>query len=119
MDAPEQASDLAALDAEDATTAAETPAPRMVRRVACGYQAGVLPGEWLQTWRRLDRLFERSGLKVKALLTPLDDLGEDIDVLVVPPELRDDAEARVGTDVPIVVTTPAEAPIEFAELVRR
>lgn len=129
MDAPEQASDLATVGddglaaGEPSEGVAETPAaesgPRMVRRVVCAYQSGVLPGEWLQTWRRLDRLFERSSLKVKALLTPLEDLDADVDVLVVPPELREAGEAAVEAGVPVLVTTPASAAFEFNELVRR
>ena len=133
MDAAEQAlSRRSADDDENATsptadaattvlaeTPTEPPAPRLVRRVACVYQSGVLPGEWLQTWRRLDRLFERSGLKVKALLTPLEDLAtEDIDLVVAPPDLREAAAAVAGLDVPVIVTTPASAAIDFTDLVR-
>ena len=59
----------------------------MVRRVVVSYSLGWLPGDWLQTWRRLDRVFARANLKVKAGLHPLEDLPEDTDILVVPPEL--------------------------------
>src|SRR5437867_9203362 len=65
-----------------------TSGAKMVRRVVCGYRLGWLPGDWLQTWRRLDRLFARSGLNVQATLAPLEDLPTDTDILVVPPELR-------------------------------
>ncbi len=129
MDAPEQASNrttagddrLASSEPESATTDAPNaePTPRLVRRVVCAYQSGVLPGAWLQTWRRLDRLFERSGLKVRALLTPLEDLDADVDVVVVPPDLRAAAEAAVGDGVPVLVTTPATAAVDFTELVQR
>jgi hypothetical protein len=129
MDAPEQASErttvgddaLAASESADAAMEmpATEPTPRLVRRVVCVYRSGVLPGEWLQTWRRLDRLLERSGLKVKALLTPLEDLDADVDVLVVPPDLREAAEAAVAPGVPVLVTTLATASIDFTELVRR
>ena len=129
MDSAEQASDRttagdderATSEPADAAPEALTagPTPRLVRRVVCAYQSGVLPGDWLQTWRRLDRLFERSGLKVKALLTPLEDLDADVDVLIVPPDLRAAAEAIVGDGVPVLVTTPATAAVDFTELIRR
>jgi hypothetical protein len=45
-----------------------------VRRVVCGYRQGFLPGEWFQTWRRLRQACF------------------DTDVLVAPPDLRDQAE---------------------------
>jgi hypothetical protein len=98
---------------------ADRPAPRVVRKVVCAYRLGVLPGAWLQTWRRLDRLLDRSGLKVKALLEPLDDLPADADLVVVEPELREAAEAVVPSGVPVLVTTPPTAAADFADLVRR
>ena len=42
--------------------------PRLITRVVCGYRVGFLPGDWLQTRRRLDRLFARANLNVKATL---------------------------------------------------
>jgi len=99
--------------------AAEQPAPRLVRRIVCGYRQGVLPGEWLQTWRRLDRLLDRSGLKVKALLEPLEDLPTDVDLLVIEPDLRAVAEAVISPGVPIFLTTPPTAASDFAALVQR
>ena len=92
---------------------------RLVRRVVCGYQPGVLPGDWLQTWRRLQRVVQRAGLKTKATLAPLDGLPEDTDVLVVPPELRQQAREGVPPGTPILVTTAAAAPGAFADLIQR
>ena len=94
---------------------AEQPGPRLVRRIVCSYQSGILPGEWLQTWRRLDRLVQREGLKIKVLLAPLDDLPEDVDLLIVPPELREAAPPGVE----ILTTTPSEAAFDFAVLIQR
>src|SRR5205823_2353410 len=92
-----------------ASSADEVPkAPRVVRRVVCSYKLGWLPGDWLQTWRRLDRVFARANLKVKATLAPLEDLPADTDILVVPPELREAARAAVAPGTPILVT-PASA----------
>ena len=98
---------------------APTPGPKVVRRVVCSYRLGWLPGDWLQTWRRLDRVFARANLRVKATLAPLEDLPEDTDILVVPPDLRDDARGAVPPGTPILVTPASAAAGAFAELVSR
>jgi hypothetical protein len=104
--------------AETGPTAAP-PGPRMVRRVVCSYKLGWLPGDWLQTWRRLDRVFARAELKVKATLAPLEDLPADTDILVVPPDLREAAREAVRPGTPILVTPASAAAGAFADLVRR
>jgi hypothetical protein len=58
-------------------------------------------------------------LKVKATLAPLEDLPEDIDILVVPPELRDAARESAKPGIPILVTPVSSAAGAFAELVTR
>ncbi|HEX8969115.1 MAG TPA: hypothetical protein VF937_14630 [Chloroflexota bacterium] len=93
--------------------------PKMVRRVVCSYRLGWLPGDWLQTWRRLDRVFARANLRVKATLAPLEDLPSDTDILVVPPDLREDAREAAPPGTPILVTPASAAAGAFAELVRR
>jgi hypothetical protein len=91
----------------------------MVRRVVVSYQLGWLPGDWLQTWRRLDRVFARANLKVKATLAPLEDLPTDTDILIVPPELREPARGAVPPGTPILVTPAAAAAGAFNDLVSR
>src|SRR3981081_1768472 len=93
--------------------------PKMVRRIVCSYRMGWLPGDWLETWRRLDRVLARANLKVKATLAPLEDLPEDTDILVVPPDLRDDARERAKPGTPILVTPASAAAGAFNELVAR
>jgi len=93
--------------------------PKVVRRVVCSYKLGWLPGEWLQTWRRLDRVFARANLKVKATLAPLEDLPVDTDILVVPPDLREAAREAVPPGTPILVTPAAAAAGAFADLVAK
>jgi hypothetical protein len=93
--------------------------PKVVRRVVCSYKLGWLPGDWLQTWRRLDRVFARADLKVKATLAPLEDLPEDTDILVVPPELRDAAREMAPPGLRILVTPASAAAGAFADLVAR
>jgi hypothetical protein len=97
----------------------ERPVPRLVRRIVCVYRLGVLPGDWLQTWRRLDRLLDRSGFKVKVLLDPLEDLPADVDLVVAPAEMRELAEAAAPPGVQVLATIPPTAAEDFAALVRR
>jgi hypothetical protein len=104
---------------QTAEAAVAAPGPKMVRRVVCSYRLGWLPGDWLQTWRRLDRVFARAELKVKATLAPLEDLPADTDILVVPPELREAAREAALPNTPILVTPAAAAAGAFADLVSR
>jgi hypothetical protein len=94
-------------------------APIVVKRVVCSYHVGWLPGDWLQTWRRLDRVFARANLRIKTTLAPLEDLPPDTDILVVPPELRADAHNAVPPGTRILVTPVSAAPAAFADLVSR
>src|SRR5436190_16786487 len=93
--------------------------PTVVKRVVCSYKLGWLPGDWLQTWRRLDRVFARANLRVKATLAPLEDLPQDTDILVVPPDLREAAREAAPPGTPILVTPASAAAGAFAELVSR
>jgi hypothetical protein len=113
--------DTEGAEAEDVSTEAEeTPkGPKMVRRVVVSYQLGWLPGDWLQTWRRLDRTFARAELQVKAILAPLEDLPEGTDILVVPPELREAAREAALPGTPILVTSASSAAGAFGDLVSR
>ncbi len=88
-------------------------------RVVVSYKLGWLPGEWLQTWRRLDRVFARADLKVKATLAPLEDLPADTDILIVPPDLRDEAREAAPVGTPLLVTPASAAAGAFADLVAR
>jgi len=109
-----------ATDSSGATAPTESEArPKMVRRVVCSYRMGWLPGDWLQTWRRLDRVLARADLKVKATLAPLEDLPEDTDILVVPPELREAAHHSARPGIPILVTPASAAAGAFNDLVAR
>jgi hypothetical protein len=93
--------------------------PRLITRVVVGYRLGFLPGEWLQTWRRLDRVLARAHLKVKATLAPLEELPADMGILVVAPELREAAFAASAPGTPILVTSASSAAGAFADLVAR
>lgn len=100
----------------------ETPAttePKSVRRVVCAYRLGSLPGEWLRTWRRLERVLAAANLQVQASLAPLEDLPPDTDLLVVSPELRELARETARPGTPILVTPASSAAGAFEDLVRR
>jgi hypothetical protein len=105
--------------AEGGERAETPPGPKVVRRVVCSYRLGWLPGDWLQTWRRLDRAFARANLKVKATLAPLEDLPIDTDILVVPPDLREDAREAVPPGTPMLVTPASAAAGAFNDLIAR
>jgi hypothetical protein len=108
-----------AVEAVEAVDPEAAPGPKMVRRVVVSYRLGWLPGDWLQTWRRLDRVFARAELKVKATLAPLEDLPADTDILVVPPDLREAAREAALPGTPILVTPASAAAGAFADLVSR
>src|SRR3954447_9836682 len=95
------------------------PAARLITRVVVGYRLGFLPGEWLQTWRRLDRLLARAELKVEATLAPLEKLPQDMGILVVSPDLREAARDAAPAGTPILVTPASSAAGAFADLVKR
>jgi len=97
----------------------EEPKARLITRVVVGYRLGFLPGEWLQTWRRLDRALARANLKVKATLAPLEEIPEDTGILVVPPDLREAAREAVPPGTPILVTPANAAAGAFNDLVAR
>jgi len=120
-------SDSARAERTEAAEATESPQaeveeqqrPRLITRVVCGYRLGFLPGEWLQTWRRLDRVLARAQLKVKATLSPLEELPLDTGILVVPPDLREAAFEAAPPGTPILVTPASSAAGAFADLVAR
>src|SRR5260221_4413865 len=106
--------------ASETEVEATTPSgPKLVKRIVCSYRMGWLPGDWLQTWRRLDRVLARANLKVKATLAPLEDLPEDTDILVVPPDLREAARESAKPGTPILVTPASAAAGAFAQLATR
>jgi hypothetical protein len=98
---------------------AAAPGPRLITQVVVGYRLGFLPGEWLQTWRRLDRVLASASLNVKATLAPLGELPSDTGILVVPPELREAARDVAPPGTPILVTSASSAAGAFADLVAR
>ena len=76
---------------------------RLVRTIVCAY-GEELPTSWVQVFHRFERAVERAGLRIRVRLLPLDDLPESFEVLVVSPELREQA-AALGTGARLVSAT--------------
>lgn len=89
----------------------------LVRTIVCAYVRAELPTPWLAIFHRFQRVMEKAGLKIRVRLLPLESLPESFEILVVPPELREAAEA-LQSDKRLVVTTRVEAPAAAAELLR-
>ena len=92
--------------------------PRLlVRTIVCAYVRAELPTPWLAIFHRFQRVMEKAGLKVRVRLLPLESLPDEFEVLVVPPELQEAAEA-VQSGARLIVTTRADAPAAAAALLR-
>lgn len=89
----------------------------LVRTIVCGFIQAELPTPWLAIFHRFERVMEKAGLRIRVRLFPLEALPETFEVLVVPPELREAAEA-LQTGARLIVTTRAEAPAAAAALLR-
>ncbi len=91
-------------------------APRRLSTIVCAF-SGELPAPWLAVFHRFERQFQRAGLRTRVRLFALDDLPESFEVLVVPPELAQRAEALAG-GARVIVTTRSDAAAAAAALLR-
>ena len=89
----------------------------LVRTIVCAYTQAELPTPWLAIFHRFERVMEKAGLRTRVRLFPLEQLPEGFEILVVPPELQEAAEA-LQTGARIIVTTRAEAPAAADALLR-
>lgn len=83
----------------------------------CAYIQAELPTPWLAIFHRFERVMEKAGLRIRVRLFPLEALPETFEVLVVPPELQEAAEA-LQTGARLIVTSRSDAPAAAAELLR-
>jgi len=90
---------------------------RLVRTIVCAYTQAELPTPWLAIFHRFERVMEKAELRIRVRLFPLEALPETFEVLVVPPELREAAEA-LQSGARLIVTTRAEAPAAADALLR-
>jgi hypothetical protein len=63
------------------------PGPRLIRKVAVGYDLNALPPSVIRCFTLLRRKLERAGYQIEVGLRPLADLPADLDVLFVSSEL--------------------------------
>ena len=83
----------------------------------CAYTRDELPADAVQVFHRFERTVVRAGLSVRVRLMPLEDLPDSFEVLVVPPELRERANAAARAST-VIVTTRATAGEAAGALVR-
>jgi hypothetical protein len=94
-----------------------TPEPQLIRTIVCAYVQAELPTPWLAIFHRFERVMEKAGLRIRVRLFPLEALPESFEVLVVPPEIQEAAEA-LQTGARLIVTTRAEVAKAADELLR-
>jgi hypothetical protein len=90
---------------------------RLVRTIVCSYTIDELPVSWLRVFHRLEREVARAGLRIRVQLSPLEQLPDGFEVLVVPPSLLERAES-LHTGARIIATTRERAPAAVDELMR-
>ena len=105
-------------DGKDRALSGQTSSdPLLVQTIVCAYTQAELPTPWLAIFHRFERVMQKAGLRIRVRLFPLEELPEGFEVLVVPPELQEAAEAlQIGAR--IIVTTRAEAPAAADALLR-
>ena len=91
--------------------------PQLVRTIVCAFVRAELPTPWLAIFHRFERVMQKAGLKIRVRLLPLEALPESFEILVVPPEIQEAAEA-LQTGARLIVTTRAEAPAAAAALLK-
>jgi hypothetical protein len=90
---------------------------RLVQTIVCAYTQAELPTPWLAIFHRFERVMEKAGLRIRVRLFPLEALPESFEVLVVPPELGDAAQA-LQTGARLIVTSRPQAPAAADLLLR-
>lgn len=88
-----------------------------MRTIVCAFTQTELPTPWLAIFHRFERVFEKAGLRIRVRLFPLEALPDSFEILVVPPELQEAAEA-LQTGARLIVTSRAQAPAAADELLR-
>ena len=92
-------------------------ARRLVRTIVCAYSRQELPAPWVQVFRRFERAMARAGWRVRVRLSPIEDLPGQVDVLVIPPSLAEQAR-NLDRDVHLICTTPQSAALAVDDLLR-
>ena len=109
-----------AADATDRAVSGQTSSGeerQLVRTIVCAFVRAELPTPWLAIFHRFERVMQKAGYKIRVRLLPLEELPESFEVMVVPPELQEAAEA-LHMRARLIVTSRAGAPAAAAELLR-
>lgn len=88
-----------------------------MRTIVCAFVQSELPTPWLAIFHRFERVIQKAGLRIRVRLFPLEQLPDSFEILVVPRELQEAAQA-LKTGARIIVTSRAEAPAAADELLR-
>ena len=88
----------------------------LVRTIVCAYSVSELPVSLLQVFRRCENAVARAKLAVRVRLYPLEGLPDAFEVLVVPPDLRQQAEA-VARGARVIATTREDALAAITSLI--
>lgn len=89
-----------------------------IRTIVCGYTVEELPVAWLRVFHRFEHAMSRARWRIRVRLFPIEELPDEVDILVVPPELAERA-AAVRPDARIVVTTRERAAEAVDELLKQ
>ncbi len=84
------------------------PPPLRLGTLVCGYTLEELPVSWLRVFHRFEHAMSRSRWHVRVRLFPIEELPEEVDILVVPPELEERAR-RARPGLRVIVTTREDA----------
>jgi hypothetical protein len=65
----------------------------MTLTVVCSFEDGDLPSSWFRLYQRLKLAVTRAGIDADVRLAALAEIGDDVDVVVVPPDVEAGATA--------------------------
>lgn len=80
----------------------------IIGTIVCGYSVEELPVAWLRVFHRFEHAVARARWRIRVRLFPIEELPDEVDILVVPPELAE-RSAALRPDVRIIVTTRERA----------
>jgi len=75
----------------------QSPDPVVIRRIVFGYSLNHFPSTIILGHNQLKRMLERACFAIKVTMAPLTDLPPDVDILFVPLELEQAAQAVLAT----------------------
>jgi hypothetical protein len=85
--------------------------------VTCSFSDGELPSSWFRLYQRLKLAVKRAGVDADVRLAALSTVGDEVDVVVVPPELANWATTVAGRTGRRVVGLGEKDAAGIAELV--